>query len=510
MSLRTRLALAVVAVLVVTISLFGVILIRSTEAALIEQIDEQVLAFASRAEGRKPPPDSGQQPPPTDGGGSEGETEDYDLYERTTARLVYSETGTLLVEECSGFQDNPDSPPSVPPIPSDDLDGIVGKLVTAPSQDGTLRYRMLVTRDAEDGTITVSAAPLRSVDAAVSYLTNVLLLIGGVVLALAALAGWWIIRHGLRPVDQMVDTAAAIAAGDLSRRVPSVDPRTELGRLAQALNEMLHQIERAIQARAASEERLRRFVADAAHELRTPLTSLRGYAELYRQGALPTSEAVDNAMRRIESEGERMSHLVDDLLLLARLDQHRGLEAKPVEMETLVRDAVADFCAVEPTRPVTVEVDGSAVVRGDALRLRQVIDNILGNVRMHTPPETPVAIRMRRDARDVVLAIADQGPGIAPADQEHIFERFWRTDSGRGRSRGGTGLGLAIVASLVEAHGGTIAVESRLGHGATFTIRLPLADPTDEAPASQTEPAARAEGIGAEPPAWRPSSAGTA
>jgi two-component system OmpR family sensor kinase len=238
---------------------------------------------------------------------------------------------------------------------------------------------------------------------------------------------------------------------------------------------MLGQIETALHARAASESRLRRFVADAAHELRTPLTSLRGYAELYRSGALADEAGVRNAMGRIEAEGARMSHLVDDLLLLARMDQQRGLEMKPVDVVALANEAVADFRAVDPERPVTTALSGSVTVLGDRIRLRQVLDNLLTNTRIHTPAGTAVRVEVAEVEDAVEIRVADEGPGIAPEDQERIFERFWRADPARARKTGGSGLGLAIVASLVEAHGGTVAVESEVGRGTTFTVKIPAA-----------------------------------
>jgi two-component system OmpR family sensor kinase len=242
---------------------------------------------------------------------------------------------------------------------------------------------------------------------------------------------------------------------------------------------MLGQIEAGIREREQGEVRLRRFVADAAHELRTPLTSLRGYAELYRQGALPTPEALANAMGRIESEGARMARLVDDLLLLARTDQGRPLEQEPVDLVRLARDAAGDFAAVEPDRPLERELDGTAVVMGDPIRLRQAIDNLLANVRAHTPGGTPARLSVQRDGAWVELTVADEGPGIVPDDQTRIFQRFWRGDPGRKRTAaGGTGLGLSIVEALVRAHGGTVAVRSEPGRGAAFTLRLPLASAT--------------------------------
>jgi two-component system OmpR family sensor kinase len=347
-------------------------------------------------------------------------------------------------------------------------------IVTLPAVDDSLRYRVLL-RPGPGGTTFVTAASLRSLEQAVNSLMRALVVVGLLALAAASLASWWVIRHGLRPVDRMVETAAAIAAGDLSRRVSDADPDTELGRLGTALNEMLGQIETGIQERAAGEAKLRRFVADAAHELRTPLTSLRGYAELYRQGALPTTEAVGNAMGRIESEGARMARLVDDLLLLARTDQGRPLEKEPVDLVRLAREAAGDFAAADPGRPVTSELDGSAVVVGDPIRLRQAIDNLLANVRAHTPPGTPARVSVQRNGRWAEVTVADEGPGIPAQEQPRVFERFWRGDPARGRtSDGGAGLGLSIVEALVRAHGGAVTVDSASGQGTAFTIRLPL------------------------------------
>ncbi|HKG25227.1 MAG TPA: ATP-binding protein [Thermomicrobiales bacterium] len=485
MSIRTRLAIAVALVMVGTFVLSGMVLVRSTRATLIHQVDDQVKANADRYRGgggggkKDSPPDS---PSPGDQGNQSAQLVSYTFsppddgkpYYSVVARLSYDREGRLTdAPEPCGFSDDPKPLPYVPPIPSDEIDQLVNKITTTPAVDGSLDYRMLVRRQS-DGDYEITAASLESVDAAVARLIRILLLVGAIALAAATLGCWWLIRRGMRPVDRMVDTASAIAAGDLSRRVPNFDPRTELGRLGGALNEMLGQIEDSIRVRAASEERLRRFIADAAHELRTPLTSLRGYAELYRQGALPDEAGVANAMGRIEAEGGRMARLVDDMLLLARLDQQRGLETKPVDVVAVVREAVDDFRVVAPDRPLTTDLVESAVVRGDRLRLRQVIDNFLTNTRIHTPAGTPIHVGVARRGSQVEISIADQGPGIPAEDQARVFERFWRADPARVRSRGGTGLGLAIVASLVQAHGGSVGVASEPGRGATFTVRLPL------------------------------------
>jgi two-component system, OmpR family, sensor kinase len=294
----------------------------------------------------------------------------------------------------------------------------------------------------------------------------------GVLVALAILA-WWVIKLGLRPLEHMQETAGAIAAGDLSQRIDIEDEHTEVGRLGLALNEMMQQIETAFAARAASEGRLRRFVGDASHELRTPLTSIRGYAELFRRGAADRPEDLAKAMRRIEEEADRMGSLVDDMLLLARLDQGRPLERQPVDLTRLIRDAVDDARAVAPNRPIDFSPNGAVFVPGDELRLRQVLGNLLQNANRHTPPETPVHVRVVNGDEEAVIEVADEGPGMSTDDVNRVFERFWRSDPSRTRSSGGAGLGLAIVSAIATAHGGRAEVQSAPGQGSVFRVHLP-------------------------------------
>jgi two-component system OmpR family sensor kinase len=346
---------------------------------------------------------------------------------------------------------------------------------TVGSTTGGERWRVVAVRrtGTEDGTL-VFGARLGDMDATL----NRMLAVEGVatVLVLAALGAMalWVLRLGVRPLAHMAETAGAIAAGDLSQRVEHADERTEAGQLGTALNAMLEQIEVAFDERAATEGRLRRFVADASHELRTPLTSIRGYAELWRAGGLRDGDEIGEAMRRMEQEARRMGLLVDDLLLLARLDQGRPLETVPLAFDRLVDDAVRDARAVEPDRPIDLTVEPVTVL-GDDHRLRQVVGNLLTNARVHTPPGTPIHVSLRTTGDRVRLEVADEGPGLGAEEAARIFERFYRADKARTRARGGSGLGLSIVAAVAEAHGGRVSVDTSPGAGARFVVELPTA-----------------------------------
>jgi len=274
----------------------------------------------------------------------------------------------------------------------------------------------------------------------------------------------------LREIEK---TAEAIAEGDLTQRVEHDEPRTEVGRLGLSLNAMLAQIESAFKAREASERKLRRFIADASHELRTPLAAVRAYAELFSRGADTHPDDLARSMSGITRESERMSLLVDELLLLARLDEGRPLARAPVQLEELVADAVDSARAVDPERPIELDAE-PLVVLGDHDRLRQSVDNLLSNVRAHTPPAAPVHVSVAQANGNALIEVSDSGPGLTEQDLERVFERFYRADASRARASGGVGLGLAIVAAVADAHGGSVAVRSDDGQGATFTIALPL------------------------------------
>lgn len=357
---------------------------------------------------------------------------------------------------------------------SPDLTAIHGATpATVPAvEDRGVRWRVRQFT-APGGEVLSIATPLTKNDAVVRRLVVLQLGAGAVVLALLAGTAYYTVRRSLRGLREVERTAAAISQGDLSVRVPEPDVRTEVGALAAAINAMLTQIQGAFAATAASEHTMRRFVADASHDLRTPITSIRGFAELYRQGA---STDIDRLMERIESEARRMGVLVEDLLTLARLDEKRPLEQAPVDLLVLAADAVHDARATAPGRAMQLEVipgPEPAVVIGDDLRLRQVLGNLVGNALAHTPADTPVTVRVGNRGPDAVLEVADAGPGLAATDLEFVFERFYRADSSRASASGGNGLGLSIVAGIVAAHGGRVDVDSEPGHGTTFRVALP-------------------------------------
>jgi len=323
------------------------------------------------------------------------------------------------------------------------------------------------------GTVIV-ANSLEEVDKTLNRLRFLFLILGSIALLAIALASRWIIALGLKPLEQVEDTAEAIAAGDLSARLPAAKPDTEVGRLTTALNTMLARIEESFAVRVESESKLRRFVADASHELRTPLTAIRGFAELHRQGAVVGEDKTKELINRIEKESIRMSSLVEDLLLLARLDQSRELAADPVDLNTLITEVTASARAAGPDHPIEVKLGESEIfVLGDSLRIHQVIANLLANARTHTPAGTKIVITAEQGINETTVSVSDNGPGLSQADQERIFERFYRADPARVRnSIEGSGLGLSIVDAVMSAHGGYVSVKSKLGEGSTFTLHF--------------------------------------
>ena len=321
------------------------------------------------------------------------------------------------------------------------------------------------------GTVVISVA-LDSVEQTLQGLIGIFILISFMVLVAIGFVTRSLIKLSLKPLNRIEETAAAIAGGDLSARLPDVNPRTEVGRLTSSLNTMLSRIEDSFEARTESENKLLRFVADASHELRTPLTAIRGFAELHRQGAVVGEEKTRELVSRIEKESIRMSTLVEDLLLLARLDQSRELTLDPVDINYLVNEAIASARAAGPEHEITVTSNANEVfVLGDSMRIHQAIANLLANARTHTPAGSEIKVEIFQDESSTRISVSDNGPGLSLEDQSRIFERFFRADPARVRASGeGSGLGLAIVDAIMKAHGGSVTVDSTLGVGSTFKI----------------------------------------
>jgi len=470
-SLRARLLAAVLALTAAGLLLLGGITYLGQRSFLLDRLDDQIESAppaAARAHGLggdapERPPRGGGGPPPGSGLPPGTYVEHRDAAGTVDARQVFDYGQDITAD---------------PALPGDLP---LGKPFTVDGENGDdARYRVFAEADRFGDGVIVVAAPLTDEDAALSRLLLLSALVIAGILVLLGLVAWAVVRVGLLPLDRIGHTAGAIAGGDLSHRVESTDPRTEVGRLGIAFNAMLDRLEGAFGQRQASEDRLRRFLADASHELRTPLASIRGYAELFRMGAARSDEDVEKAMRRIEDEAARMGVLVEDLLTLARLDEIAEAPHTEVDLAALAADAVGDAAAVAPDRAITLAADGSCVVSGDAHQLRQLLGNLLRNAVVHTPAGTPVEVRLSSGA-EVRLEVRDHGPGLPGDDPSALFERFWRAEGGRERGRAGAGLGLAIVAAIVDAHGGRVSAANAPGGGAVFSVVLPAGSATSAA-----------------------------
>ena len=373
----------------------------------------------------------------------------------------------------------PQLPQTLPPLRANDYLGPSALFSTAAMENSGVQFRMMVATTPTGQTVLLGAS-MQETERTLSRLVMVETIGGALILLVAAIAGMWLMRLGLRPLVKMEAAAESIAEENLAQRLPGDQSRTEIGRLAGVLNTMLSRLEAAFTERKESEERLRRseerlrrFAADASHELRTPIAAVRAHAELYQRRGEKAGDAAP-VMAKIQQEATRLTRLVDDLLLLARLDEGRPLAAQPVDLGALAVDAVDAARTLDPGRTVELSVAGSVEVRGDRDRLRQVIDNLLTNVRLHTPPGTAATVSVMATTTEAVIGIADTGPGLSDDDRARVFERFYRADPSRARDSGGTGLGLSIVAAILTAHGGTVGVEPRPGGGTVFRARLPL------------------------------------
>ena len=456
MSLRARLLAGMLVVSFVLVAV-AFIVARTTEANLVDRVDQQLVQAGSQL----PPPDVAF------GGGIP-----VALAGPTSVYAWRIENGVIRVLQQPNVTTGGGAGPKIK-VATAMAAARSGAPFTVESVSGSGRYRVMARR--VPGAVDVVGLSLHDVDVTMSRLRWMLFAAIAIVIGILALVVFWVLRLGVRPLKRMTRTAGAIAAGDLSERVPAEAQGTEARELGDALNAMLTTIEGAFAERAASEARLRRFVSDASHELRTPVTTIRGYAELYRHGGLAEPAELDQAMRRTEQESVRMASLVDDLLLLARLDEGRPLARDAVDLGVLGIDAAADARAVAPDRVVSADVAEGVTVDGDEDRLRQVVGNLVGNALAHTPAGTPVSVRVRNGGALAIVEVHDDGPGMTPEVAARAFERFSRADASRSRDAGGSGLGLAIVRAIVIAHGGDVALESAPGTGTTVRVALPKA-----------------------------------
>jgi two-component system OmpR family sensor kinase len=482
LSLRARLLVGLVVLVAIGLAAAGVTTYEEQRSFLFTRADQQAVAsvFPVSAElgVLRPRIPSGRGEPlvPPRGGDLPGGRTTFQT-SGTYGELVDA-SGKVLQSHAFTYGQAAASPPALPAkFPISPFESASQHLFTVDSEAGaSLRYRVLATAVPGRHEVLVVAVPLREVDQTLHRLIVVEALVGGGVILALVVLGWVVIRLGLRPLERIGRVASEIAHGDLSCRVSPASPRTEVGRLGLSLNEMLVQIERAFADRRESEDRLRRFLADASHELRTPLASIRGYAELFRLGATSDPEALARAMARIEAESTRMGVLVEDLLLLASLDQLPETRRIPVDLGELAVHAADDTRAIAPGRDVRLGRSGSLLVLADPDQLRQVLANLTRNAVIHTPPDSPIELSVWRERNNAVLEVRDHGPGLPVHGADRVFGRFWRTEGGRSRGRGGAGLGLAIVEAIVHAQQGEVHAHNAPDGGAVFRVTLPIMD----------------------------------
>lgn len=448
--------------MVLTVAITGIITISLLRNSLVTQLDQDIEANAQAV------------------------SNSISTMSSDTNTNLFRFYGEWLDSEGNTLRSTHPGSPDVPDLPRLDRDAVIElnqSGFTVPGTTDDTQWRVKAFTLAEEEISVIVASPLTTVNETVADTGRITFTVGLFSIAAASIVAYLAVTRQFSPLSRVERTAAAIAGGDLSRRVEVERPATEIGRLSRSLNAMLAHIESAFASRMESERKMRRFIADASHELRTPLVTIRGFSELYRHGALQNDDDVRAAMGRIESEATRMGQLVEDLLTLARIDEQRPLESQPLDLLVLGNDAAMDARAIAPDRTIQViGLDGGparhAPTVGDEARLRQVVANLMTNALRYTPEGTPIEIAVGvapviHGRSDSVLEVRDHGPGISEEDAARVFERFYRADSSRYRETGGTGLGLAIVAALVAQHDGTVRLEETPGGGATLSIRLP-------------------------------------
>lgn len=471
LSLRTQLVLVTSVLIALAIAVTSLVAISALRAQMVHQLDEEMKASSSSLISSVGTSQTRQ----------DGAVGSYRVY-------VLDQHGNVL-HSIAGADQQAENEPVLTGWDSEKVKKYHETGTTVNSRTGSNDWRImpisLESSTNGQASSMVIALPLKQTNQVVALVGVLTFAFGLATLAAAIAMTWVIVTRTFEPLARVEQTAAKIAAGDLSQRIEDYNPSNEIGNLAISLNTMLAQIESSFNAQAKSEAKMRRFVGDASHELRTPLVSIRGYSELYRQGALPNDEAVATAMGRIESESKRMGQLVEDLLTLARIDERRESKLAPFDLFHLAVDASNDAYATSPDREVSLVgltddvAPTSAPVIGDESRMRQVVANLLTNAMRYTPAGTPleIAVGVREDVPGYplsVIEVRDHGPGIHGEDRERVFERFYRTDTSRSRETGGTGLGLSIVAAILEQHDGSVHIEETSGGGATFVISLPF------------------------------------
>jgi two-component system, OmpR family, sensor kinase len=482
-SLRARLLVGMVALVATGLAVAAVITYEEQRSFLLNRVDQQVesavgpVSFLLRVPNGRERRTAARDPLPAGVFGRRPPGLRPATLPPGTFGAVLGSHGQILRQRTFTYDATSPPAPRLPAkLPLSRVGGPLQVFTVQASGGAGTRYRAAAF--AVGSGITVVAVPLRETQDTLHRLVVVEALVGGsVIIALIAL-GWIVIRIGLRPLERIGRVAAEIAQGDLSRRVTPTDQRTEVGRLGHALNDMLGQIEQAFGDRQRSEDRLRRFLADASHELRTPLASIRGYAELFRLGAADEPATLERAMARIESEARRMGVLVEDLLALASLDQAPERRQMIVNVRELAEQAAEDARILAPDRDIVLEAPEPAAVLGDPDQLRRLLSNLSRNAIIHTPAATPIELTVSRADGVVVLTVRDHGAGLPPDSAEQLFERFWRAEGGRSRGRAGAGLGLAIARAIARAHGGDVRGANAAGGGAVFTVTLPAAGQT--------------------------------
>jgi two-component system OmpR family sensor kinase len=489
LSLRTRLLLAVGAIALLALAVADVTVFTSLRSYLFGQVDatlqtsHYLVEQAATGSGSPGPPG---QPPGQSSEPAGAST--FCALGRESAPGMFIEVrnaakAPVTGEVCPAFAPGEKSySPKLPAVitgfaeTSADPHEPVAYFTVASTTTGGPLFRVRAS-ELSTGGVLIVADPISNISSTLDHLLLLEASVTGGALIGAILLGLWLVRIGLRPLRDVVRTAEAISEGDLMHRVPNANNRTEVGHVATALNVMLEQVQAEFRDLQSSENRLRQFISDASHELRTPIAAVSAYAQLFRQGAAKREDDLPRVMDGIERETGRMARLVEDLLILARLDEHLVLDTEPVELVGLAAEAVETARTVGPEWPLTFQADEPVEVMSDWGLLRQVIDNLLSNVRAHTPAGTQATVRVGRIGKEAFVEVSDDGPGITEGQATAIFERFFRADSSRSRETGGAGLGLAIVATIVRAHGGRAIAEARPGKGALFSVFLPALDP---------------------------------